>query len=151
MRTTMRWWAMPSRTRLGSSFSAKSVLSASARAIGIGDLAVAHDAGPELGDRAAGQGEGAIDADFGGGEVAGVELEADDAGLGGTLLAEHECFIGMRATGLKRARTPWVVKRSEAGPRARFAERFSSWSWGLPAVPDGAGSRRLPDRRRRCG
>ena len=42
----------------------------------IGDLAVAHDAGPELGDRAAGQGEGAVDADLGGGEVAGVELEA---------------------------------------------------------------------------
>ncbi len=34
VRTTMRWWAMPSRTRLGNSFSAKSVLSASARAMG---------------------------------------------------------------------------------------------------------------------
>ena len=55
MRTTIRWWAMPRRTRVGSSFSAKSVFSASARAIGVGDLAVAHDAGPKLGDRAAGQ------------------------------------------------------------------------------------------------
>src|SRR4051794_14984082 len=34
VRTTMRWWAIPSRTRLGSSCSAKRVLSASARAIG---------------------------------------------------------------------------------------------------------------------
>ena len=64
---------------------------------GIGDLAVAHDAGPKLGDRAAGQGDGAIDADLGGGEMAGVELEADDAGLGGTLLAEHVQCIGIRA------------------------------------------------------
>ena len=56
----------------------------------VDDLAVAHDAGLELGDRAAGQCDGAIDADLGGGEVAGVELEPDDAGLGGTLLAEHD-------------------------------------------------------------
>ena len=63
----------------------------------VGDLAVAHDAGPELGDRAAGQGEGAVDADLGGGDVAGVELEPDDAGLGGTLLlAEHGRRIGIR-------------------------------------------------------
>ena len=86
MRTTMRWWAMPSRTRLGSSFSAKSVLSASARAIGSATSPSRMTPGRELGDRAAGQREGAIDADLGGGEVAGVELEADDAGLGGTLL-----------------------------------------------------------------
>ena len=36
----------------------------------IGDLAVAHDAGRQLGDGAAGQGEGAIEAHFGGGEMA---------------------------------------------------------------------------------
>ena len=63
----------------------------------IGDLAVAHDAGPELGDRAAGQGEGAVDGDLGGSDVAGVELEPDDAGLLGTLLlTEHEGCIGRR-------------------------------------------------------
>ena len=68
----------------------------------IGDLAVAHDAGPELGDRAAGQGEGAVDGDLGGSDVAGVELEPDDAGLLGTLLlTEHEESIGTRAACLE--------------------------------------------------
>ena len=62
----------------------------------VGDLAVAHDTGPELSDSSAGQGDGAINGDLGGGEVTGVELEADDAGLGGTLLAEHESFYRHR-------------------------------------------------------
>ena len=53
--------------------------------------------------RAAGQGEGAIDADLGGGDVAGIELEADNAGLGGTLLlAEHGRCIGISAAALER-------------------------------------------------
>ena len=105
MRTTIRWWAMPSRTRLGSSFSAKSALTRLGESDRIGDLAVAHDAGPELGDGAAGQGDGAVDADLGGGEVAGVELEADDAGLGGTLLLRNTRLlsaprrVGLSASG----------------------------------------------------
>ena len=99
MRTTIRWWAMPRRTRLGSSFSAKSVLSASARAIGSATSPSRMMPGRELGDRAAGQGEGAVDADLGGGDVAGVELEPDDAGLRGTLLlAEHRRHIGNAAS-----------------------------------------------------
>ena len=92
----------------------------------VGDLAVAHDAGPELGDRAAGQGEGAVDADFGGGDVAGVELEPDDAGLGGTLFLRNTGRpIGIPAPDLKR---PLKSLTREAGPRARFAEEFSYWS-----------------------
>ena len=73
----------------------------------IGDLAVAHDAGLELGDRTAGQGEGSVDADFGGGEVARVELEAHDAGVGGLLLlTEHSVPIVIPASALDRAWTP---------------------------------------------
>ena len=102
MRTTMRWWAIPSRTRLGSSFSAKSVLSASARAMGSATSPSRMTPGCELGDRAAGQGEGAIDAHLGGGEVAGVELEADDAGAGRNFfLRNTEGLIVIR--GLDRA------------------------------------------------
>ena len=115
----MRWWAMPRRTRLGSSCSAKSALSGLGERDRIGDLAVAHDAGPELGDRAAGQGEGAVDADFGGGEVAGVELEPDDAGLGGTLLlTEHEACIGIRGRGLRASTLVKRTKRAR-GPASR--------------------------------
>ena len=76
----MRWLAMPRRTRLGRSCSSKSARSASARAAGSVDLAVAQDAGAQVRDRAALEGERAVDADLGGGEVAGVELEADDDG-----------------------------------------------------------------------
>ena len=80
----------------------------------VGDLAVAHDAGPELGDCAAGQGEGAVDAHLGGGEVAGVELEADHAGLGGTLLTEHGSCIGSsRAVRLER---PLNARSGPEGP-----------------------------------
>ena len=61
----------------------------------IGDLAVTHDAGPKLGDSAAGQGDGAIGAHLGGGHMAGVELEADHTGGSGTLLAEHVLCIGI--------------------------------------------------------
>ena len=86
---------MPRRTRLGQVVLGEERLDGLGERDRIGDLAVAHDAGPELGDRAAGQGEGAVDGDLGGSDVAGVELEPDDAGLLGTLLlTEHEGCIG---------------------------------------------------------
>ena len=85
----MRWWAMPRRTRLPQLVLGEERLQRLREPDRVGDLAVAHDAGRELGDSAAGQGEGAIDAHLSGGEVAGVELEPDDAVLGGTLLTEH--------------------------------------------------------------
>ena len=59
----------------------------------VDDLAVAQDAGPQLGDRAALEGDRAVHADFGGGDMARVELEPDDVGLGGALL-EHGFSIG---------------------------------------------------------
>ena len=103
----------------------------------IGDLAVAHDAGPKLGDSAAGQGDGAIGAHLGGGHVAGVELEADDAGVErNASCGTRSCASAYRRAPLEGVETPGV-KRSEAGPRARFAEERSAVSWGLP----GAGGR----------
>jgi hypothetical protein len=44
----------------------------------IGDLAVAHDAGAQVGDRALRHCDGAIDRDLGGRDMARVELETDD-------------------------------------------------------------------------
>ena len=104
MRTTMRWCAMPRRTRLGELVLGEERLDGLRERDRVGDLAVAHDAGPELGDRAAGQGEGAVDADLGGSDVAGVELEPDDAGLLGNASSygARGC-IGTRARGLERS------------------------------------------------
>jgi len=82
---------------------------------GVGDFAVADHAGLELGDRATSQREGAIDADLGGREMARVELEPDDAALGGTLLTEHKTSIGTRAPGLDRAATPEALNE-RSGP-----------------------------------
>ena len=85
---------LPKRVRLGIAHQRIVVRTLDLDAV-VDDLAVADDAGSQLGDRAAGQGDVAVDGHLGGGEMAGVELEPDDAGLlGGTLLAEHGPWIG---------------------------------------------------------
>jgi hypothetical protein len=68
----------------------------------IGDLAVTHHAGTQLDERASRQRQAAVGAHLGSGEVAGVELEADHAGVVGTLLAEHGHSIGRGGKGLER-------------------------------------------------
>jgi hypothetical protein len=70
----------------------------------VGDLAVPDDPGAQRGDGAAGDGDRAVHAHLGGGDVARVELEPDDGGLlGGTVSLEHERDIGTRARALERA------------------------------------------------
>ncbi len=69
----------------------------------VGDLAVAHDPGPEHLDRAAAQGHLPVDLHLGRGQVARLDLEADD-GLG--LLAgggelDHGLVVGRRKRGLE--------------------------------------------------
>ena len=83
----------------------------------VGDLAVADDARAQMRDRAAGDGDRAVDAHLGGGDVARVELEPDDGGLlGGTVSLEHGSDIGTRAGALEGS------VNDEAGPEARFAK-----------------------------
>ena len=48
---------------------------------GVGDVAVAEDPLAQQGDRAALDGDAAVDGDLGGGEVPRVELEPDEGGL----------------------------------------------------------------------
>ena len=55
----------------------------------VGGLAVAQDAGPQRDDRALLDGHAAVGVNFGGGDVAGVEVEPDDGG-GALLLLEHD-------------------------------------------------------------
>ena len=71
VRTTIRWLAMPSRTRFGSSCSAKKVLQRLGQRGDVGDLTVAQDAGTKRGDGAALDRDRAVDGDLGGGDVAG--------------------------------------------------------------------------------
>jgi hypothetical protein len=87
----------------------------------VGDLAVPDDAGAQRGDGAARDGDRAVDAHLGGGDVARVELEPDDGGLllGGTVSLEHGSPIGTRAGALERS------VNDEAGPEARFASYVS--------------------------
>ena len=79
----MRWLATPMRTLVPSSCSANMRAQAFAQSGGVDDLAVAQHAGAQVGDRALGDHDLAVDADLGGGDVARVELETDD----GLLLA----------------------------------------------------------------
>src|SRR5215208_3380912 len=58
----------------------------------VGGLAVAQDAGPQRGDRALRDAHAAVDLHFGGGKVAGVEVEPDDGG-GALLLLEHDLLL----------------------------------------------------------
>ena len=96
----------------------------------VGDLAVAHDAGRELGDGAAGQGEGAIDAHFGGGEVARVELEAHDAGVRGLLLLpEHRHSSSYPLRELDRAITPFGALNARSGPEGPLREELQLARW----------------------
>ena len=60
----------------------------------VGDLAVAQDAGAKGGDGAALERHRAVGGDLGRGDVAGIEVEADDRGLGGGALLEHVRGIG---------------------------------------------------------
>jgi hypothetical protein len=83
----------------------------------VGDLAVTQDAGAKGGDGAALERHRTVDGDLGRGDVAGIEVEADDIGLGGGALLEHVRDIGWEVVGLN----------DEAGPEARFAETISGW------------------------
>ena len=87
----------------------------------VGDLAVAQDAGAKGGHGATLERHRTVDGDLGGGDVAGIEVEADDRGLGGGALLEHVRDIGGRRPGLN----------DEAGP-------------GGPASPKRSGVSRLP-------
>jgi hypothetical protein len=69
----------------------------------VDDLAVAQRAGAQVGDRTALEGDRAVDGDLGRGDMARVELEPDDGGLGGALL-EHGFSIGT-ATACLEVRT----------------------------------------------
>ena len=82
VRTTMRWLAMPRRTRFGKLVLGEERLERLGQGGDVGDLAVAQDARAQSGDGAALERQRAVDGDLGGGDVAGVELEADDGGLG---------------------------------------------------------------------
>jgi hypothetical protein len=70
----------------------------------VGHVAVAQDARGEMDDRAARERERAVAVHLGRGEVAGIELEADEMGLGGALSLEHGRSIGTRRARLDR---PW--------------------------------------------
>ena len=105
VRTTIRWLAMPRRTRLGRSCSSNRCEGVGERGR-VGDVPVAQDAGAQVRDGAALERQRAVDVDRGGGHVAGVELEPDDGGVGCALSLEHGFRIGMRASGFN----------DEAGP-----------------------------------
>ena len=105
----------------------------------VGDLAVAQDAGAEGSDGAALERQRPVDGDLGGGDVAGIEVEADDRGLGGGTLLEHVGDIG--------SARPWL--NDEAGPEARFARGASAAadyqvpSVGQPPLPAGSQARHV--------
>jgi hypothetical protein len=86
----------------------------------VGDLAVPQDAGTELCDGAALERQRPVDGDLGGGDVAGIEVEADNRGLGGGALLEHVGDIGASA-GTLEAQEPGVISRNVF--------------WTMPAVP----------------
>jgi hypothetical protein len=67
----------------------------------VGDLAVPQDAGAQGGDGAAGERHRPVDGDLAGGQMARVEVEADDRGLLGGALLEHSRDIGRAAVGLE--------------------------------------------------
>jgi hypothetical protein len=64
----------------------------------VGGLAVPQDAGPQRDDRALLDGHAAVDLHFGGGDVAGVEVEPDDGG-GALILLEHDLSYRQGAGG----------------------------------------------------
>ena len=77
-RTTICWFATPSRTRFGQAGLATKRFSAVGEAVAVHDLAVADEAGGQLEARAAHHAAGV---DLGGCEVAAVDVETDDAAL----------------------------------------------------------------------
>ena len=74
----MRWFATPRRTELREVVLGEEGLERLGERRRVGDLTVAQDAGPQLGVRAALDGDVAVHADLGGRDVAGVEIEPDD-------------------------------------------------------------------------
>ena len=83
VRTTIRWLATPSRTLLRQIVVGEQLAQLLGERDGVGDLAVAHDAGTQVGDAPFGDRELPVDLDLGGGEMARIHLEPDD----GLLLA----------------------------------------------------------------
>ena len=101
----------------------------------VGHLAVAQHAGTQGSDGAALERQRAVDVDLGGGEMAGIEVEPDDGGLGGGALLEHVDVSAARGpSGLttKRARRARFAKQRRSGLMAtRCRWRGSRF---LPAV-----------------
>ena len=108
-RTTIRWLAMPRRTR-GEVVGREELAQRLGQGDGVGGLAVAQDAGTQCDDRALLDGHAAVDVDLGGGDVAGVEVEPDDGG-GALLLLEHVSPIGTAPGSLKGCQLPALSSR----------------------------------------
>ena len=78
VRTATRWLAIPMRTSRGNFWLANRSLIASPERGRVVDLAVAHGARGERRDAEALDGRRPVDAELGGGDAAGLDVEPDD-------------------------------------------------------------------------